>query len=449
MRNFQEKTVNRKGIKMKRLLAFLLIFALLLPQNVTASSDVSEYLEKAQADGVIFGDENGNLQGDKEATRAEFLAIAERFWHLSGGENVFSDVKESDWFCKSIASAKFCGIFAGTPEGEAKPYEIIKTEDAVSIIGRYYNATNHKGKYVGLSPYAEDYFGYAFENGLFSGWKHLPNPKQGITKGEIVSLFYGYKERNEQEDCFAEGYPKLSQSQQFGTLSVEIMTKKDCDISYAVKEKSSDAYKWTDIPETMHMGEIRTIKITADMEKIYDLYVKAISKENGLNRISGFSDVAPLSFIKGNGSRTQPYVIYTEKQLKQIEIFPKKAFVLGADITVSEKWKPIKTIKGSLDGAGYRISGIKISGVGQRVGLFEKIEGGTVKNLAVDADIKAKEIAGVIAGENEGNIEGCTVTGTVEVTGGSGGGLCGINLGRISDCLSSVYSVKAGSFAGG
>ena len=163
---------------------------------------MSEYLEKARADGVIFGDEKGVFNGDEVATRAEFIAIAERFWGLSGGENVFSDVSEDDWFCKSFAAANFCGVFSGTAEGEARPYEHIKTEDAVAIIGRYYNATNHKGSYIGLSPYAENYFGYAFENGMFSGWNFLPNPKKGITKNEVIALFYRYQEKNGQTECF-------------------------------------------------------------------------------------------------------------------------------------------------------------------------------------------------------------------------------------------------------
>ena len=435
---------------MKRFLAFLLILPITLPCFAAAPRDVSEYLSKAQEEGIIFGDEKGVLHGDDEATRAEFLAIAERFWGLSGGENVFSDVTENDWFCKSIAAANFCGIFSGTPEGEAKPRELIKTEDAVAIIGRYYNAADCKGKYIGISEYAEAYFGYAFENGFFSGWNHLPNAKQGITKGEIVSLFYRYREKNEESECFAAGYPKISSRQQFNSLSIEVMTKTDCDISYALSEKNGEAYAWTPIAEPQKAGEVKTISITADIGKTYDVYIKAVSKEGGFSRISEFSGIAPLAFIKGSGSSSEPYVIYTENQLRQTEMFPEKSYILGSDIKVSENWKPIKKFKGSFDGGGYRIEGIKIYASSQKAGLFESIEGGTVKNLTADAEISAKEIAGVIAGENNGGIiDSCCVTGSVEVTGGNAGGICGINRGKISDCLSCVYSVKAGSFAGG
>ena len=435
---------------MKKFLAFLLVFSITLPCFAAKSGDMSEYLSKAQEEGVLFGDEKGVLNEDKEATRAEFLAIATRFWGLSGGENVFSDVTEKDWFCKSIAAANFCGIFSGTTDGEAKPYELIKTEDAISIIGRYYNATAHKGKYTGIAEYAEDYFGYAFENGLFSSWRHLPNPKQGVTKGEIISLFYGYRDKNTQTDCFQDGYPKISKNQQFNSFSVDVLTKTDCNISYAISEKGGKGYSWIDIAETQKAGEIKTISITADINKTYDLYIKAVSKENGSSRISELLNVAPLSFTRGDGSDSQPYVIYSEIQLRQISAFPDKSFIFGNNITVTGEWTPIKNFKGVLDGNGYRIDGIVIDNNSQKAGLFESIRGGTVKNLAVDADISVKDTAGIIAGENNsGHILGCTATGNVLVRGANGGGLCGINNGEINDCLSSVYSVKAGSFAGG
>lgn len=434
---------------MKRILAFLLILLIAMPCFAAPYGEMSEYLAKAQGEGIIFGDEKGNLREDEELTRAEFLAIAVRFWELSGGENVFSDVSEKDWFCKSIAAANFCGIFWGTLEGEAKPREIIKTEDAITVIGRYYNATYHKGRYSGLSEYAESYFGYAFENGFFSGWRHLPNPKQGITKSQAVSLFYRYREQNTLSDCFAKGYPKLSQNQQFNSISVDIMTNTECDISYALSEKNGHGYNWVEFSKNQKAGEVNTLKLSAYITKTYDIYIKAVSKENGRTRISEITDISPLAFTRGNGSPSQPYVIYTENQLKQLSVFPDKAYVLGNDIKISEKWTPIKEFKGSIDGGGYRIEGIVIDD-GSKIGLFESINGGTVKNLTVEADITAKENAGVIAGENiGGTIDGCCVIGSVSVSGTNGGGICGINDGEIKDCLSCVYTVKAGSFAGG
>ena len=89
---------------MKKLIAFLLMLTFAVP-CLAAPDEMSDYLITAQEDGVIFGDEKGNLHENDYATRAEFLALAVRFLELSGGENVFLDVSDSDWFSKSIASA--------------------------------------------------------------------------------------------------------------------------------------------------------------------------------------------------------------------------------------------------------------------------------------------------------------------------------------------------------
>ena len=434
---------------MKKFLIFLLIFSITVPCFSAPSDNMSEYLLAAKNDGVIFGNENGDLNEDKVAVRAEFLAILVRFLGLSGGENVFSDVKDDDWYAESIAAAYMSGVFAGYDDGTARPNDMIKTEDAIAIIGRYYNVSAHKGRYSGVSDYAEGYFGYAFENGIFSAWKHLPSPKQGITKGEIVSVLYRFREENAENMCFSTGYPKLSEIQSFNTLSVDIKTAEDCAVYYALCEKGEKDYNWIEISKNLKEDTEKTVSLSADINRIYDLYIKAVSKSSGRTRIREIKNVAPLAFVIGGGTETRPYVIYTENQLAQISCFPDKAYALGENIKISGKWTPIENFSGILSGEGYRISGFSTEDNGTDIGIFADINGGTVKNLTVDANVKAKNNAGIIAGQNNGVIEGCCVTGRVEVTNNNGGGFCGINRGEIKNCLSCAYTVKAGSFAGG
>ena len=79
-----------------------------------------------------------------------------------------------------------------------------------------------------------------------------------------------------------------------------------------------------------------------------------------------------------------------------------------------------KAFKGTFDGCGYTISGIRIYRTGQNsevvdfLGLFGQIEG-TVQNVTVsDARITGRQIIGGISGDNwQGTISNCTVTNTV------------------------------------
>ena len=433
---------------MKKLVAFFLALTFAVP-CLAAPAEMSDYLITAQKDGILFGDEKGDLHENEPATRAEFLALTVRFLGLTGGENVFSDVSEDDWFSGSVASAYFCGIFSGFDDGTARPYEQVKTEDAIAILGRYYNATEHKGQYSGVSGYAADYFGYAFEKGIFSAWKHLPAPKRSITKGEIISILYRYREENSENVCFSDGYPKISDTQSFNKISADIKTVEDCAVYYALRETNDKSYNWIELSKN-ERGEVPvTVSINADAGKAYDLYIKAVSKSSGRTQIKEFKDVVPSAFIRGYGTQANPYVIYTEQQLSQISGFPDRSYVLGANIELSKKWTPIKAFSGALNGAGYRITGLSVEKSGTDGGLFADIAGGTVKNLTVDGDVKAKGTAGIIAGQNSGVIENCCVTGYLEVINNNAGGICGINKGEIKGCLSCLYRINAGSFAGG
>jgi len=435
---------------MKKFLIFLLIFLQTVPCFSASTDKIQETLLTAKAEGVIFGDEKGNLRADEEATRAEFLTFLVRFLDLSGGENAFSDVSEGDWFEPSVSAANFGGIFSGYEDGTARPYELIKTEDAVAIIGRYYNAVSHKGSYIGVADYAEGYFGYAFENGVFSDWKYLPVPKRNITRGEIISILYKYREKNSEDMCFAKDYPKLSERQVYNRISADVKTSENCEIYYALQKKGERGYNWEIFSENLSAGAEETIYINADINSTYNVYIKAVSKKSGRTQIKEIQNTAPLAFSRGNGTESRPYLIYTELELAQIANFPDKAYALGANINISKKWTPISGFGGSLDGDGYRITGLSVNGNLTQAGLFAEINGGTVMNLTVDAEIRAKNTAGIIAGGNNGGvIKDCCVTGTVEVSASGGGGICGINNGEIKDCLSCAYTVKAGSFAGG
>ena len=420
-----------------------------MPCFAAQSNGIGRYVAYAKEDGLLVGDPEGNLRAEDFATRAEFLAIIVRFFELTGGENVFSDVKEEDWYAQSISAAHFCGIYEGYDDGTARPYELIKTEDAISVIGRYYNATKHKGRYSGVSSYAEAYFGYAFEKGMFDVWEYLPDPKSEITRGEIVALLYMYREENGSEECFYSGYPKLSENQIPDKITVDVMLAVNCSVYCILAEHDKGYGDWIPTPVKEKNG-IKTVTVDADADKTYDIYIKAVAEDGGKTEIKSIEEVSAFAFEKGKGTEENPYNISNERQLKQIGMFPEKSFILTSDIQISGNWKPIDRFSGTLNGSGYKITGAKISGNGENVGLFSEIMGGTVRNLTVSADISAKSNVGIIAGMNSGGvIENCSVSGTVSASGNCAGGICGINSGNIRDCLSCLYSVSANTFAGG
>ena len=135
---------------------------------------------------------------------------------------------------------------------------------------------------------------------------------------------------------------------------------------------------------------------------------------------------------------------------------------LTADINLSGiDWTPIgidynHQYTAPFNGGGHTITGLTVTGSDQYAGLFGYIgSGGTVKNVVlegvqIESDNDMSDVGGV-AGQSYGNIENCSVSGSVSVSGTNSiaGGVVGYQLvGSITGCSSSAR-VKGVAYAGG
>ena len=128
---------------------------------------------------------------------------------------------------------------------------------------------------------------------------------------------------------------------------------------------------------------------------------------------------------------------------------------LAADITLTEPWTPVGTddqnpYTGTFDGKGHTIRGLKVTGSNEYAGLFGYIDdSGTVKNVKlvnvqIASDYQYAYVGGV-AGNNDGAIENCSVSGSVSGNSNSNGtsncvgGVVGQQYGgTITECTSSA-----------
>ena len=132
---------------------------------------------------------------------------------------------------------------------------------------------------------------------------------------------------------------------------------------------------------------------------------------------------------------------------------------LTADINLSGiDWTPIgidynHQYTGTFNGGGHTITGLTVTGSDQYAGLFGRIgSGGTVKNVTLkDVKIESNHSSGNVggvAGWSYGNIENCSVSGSVS-SNSTAGGVVGAQLsGSITGCSSSA-TVKGVAYAGG
>ena len=178
-----------------------------------------------------------------------------------------------------------------------------------------------------------------------------------------------------------------------------------------------------------------------------------------LNKDKGYTD-------EGNGN----YTVTTAKGLKAVADIANNSnlginITLTADITLTGEWTPIGTASnnsyiGIFDGGGHTISGLTVTGSDQHAGLFGYIgKDGTVKNVKLEkvqitSDDQYAYVGGV-AGYSRGNIENCSVSGSVsgnrnsDGTDNCVGGVVGQQFdGSITGCSSSTIVEGMGGVGG-
>jgi len=162
------------------------------------------------------------------------------------------------------------------------------------------------------------------------------------------------------------------------------------------------------------------------------------------------------------------YTVTSTEGLKNIAKLVNEEWKLGINITLTADidlkgidWTPIgkddnKAYTGTFDGGGHTITGLTVTGSDQYVGLFGHIgSGGTVKDVTLE-EVKIESnndmsAVGGVAGWSYGNIEYCSVSGSVSSNSTAGGVVGYQSDGAITGCNSSATvkgMVRAGGVAG-
>ena len=194
--------------------------------------------------------------------------------------------------------------------------------------------------------------------------------------------------------------------------------------------------------------------------------VSAFEDDAGIDPGMG---IDPIGMPEGKGTEESPLLIENAEQLlwfAQTISDPNQGAqevcaVLTADIDLEgEEWTPMGTAsygyKGTFDGKGHKITGLNVPAVGDYVGLFAVIDGGTVKNLIVSGSVSGKDRTGAIVGylKNGGTLYRCGNEATVTGSGAHTGGLVGEagpngRENTIGQCYNAGAVSGSGTYAGG
>lgn len=454
---------------MKKLYTAVIMLMIAL-SGVCYASDIDNHWSKEYfielANLQIFsGSGDGNFMPDREITRAEFVTAAIRSINepaRGGIISKFSDVSDSDFYAPYIHRAYELGIVSGFPDGSFRPYAPLTREEAVVILSRTfgflsgYSITGVFSDADKINPATQSAFSYAYRKGIISGYSdNTVRPKGHLTRAEAAVMLSRSLLLDGNEPGFVVGYPRLAATGAYGCIRLEISTNMPCIIYYALHPSDTigiPARSNINKPLTTTPSATKQVSadIVCDVGNEYDIFLMATTADGRYSRIVKIENTAALPFSEGDGTKGSPYCIYNQLQLDAIRYAPDKEFVLKDNITLSGEWRPIENFDGVLNGAGHRINGLLIKSDENCAGLFRRIGKGKISNLTIDGNVRAKNNAGIFAGELiSGELSGCVATGQVEAISNNAGGLCGESSGRIKGSLSAVYLVEAGAFSGG
>ncbi|HCT63735.1 MAG TPA: hypothetical protein DIC60_00375 [Lachnospiraceae bacterium] len=147
--------------------------------------------------GLMRGDLNGNLNPDKNITRAEFVSIVNRaFGYTSkSSKNAFKDISGTEWYADDVNTAYEQGYFAGDGKGNSNAKSELTREQAVAIICRNLNVDEEQGENFSfkdsrtIQNWSKGYINTATQKGYISGYKDSTfRPSKSITRGEASKV---------------------------------------------------------------------------------------------------------------------------------------------------------------------------------------------------------------------------------------------------------------------
>lgn len=174
--------------------------------DLTATEWARKEIESMAAKGIIQGVGNNNYAPQSTLTRAQFATMIVNAFKLedTAAQNVFTDVKDTDWFYSAVLSAYASGIINGTTTTTFSPNSYISRQDMAVMISRalvlLINANTDRDRSSSIADFTDknlisDYAVKGFEMtasyGIMIGnAKGMLNPKGNATRAEAAIVLY-------------------------------------------------------------------------------------------------------------------------------------------------------------------------------------------------------------------------------------------------------------------
>ncbi|MBQ6431673.1 MAG: S-layer homology domain-containing protein [Oscillospiraceae bacterium] len=158
-----------------------------------------EAVDFAVSRGLFNGMTKTSFEPNTAMTRGMLVTVLWRYEKMPyEGENVFDDVKDSDWYADAVAWAAANGIVTGVGNNKFDPNGMITREQMAAILFRYSDGkgydTEQRGDLSGfpdrakVSGYATDAIEWAVAEKLITGSGGYLDPQGSATRAQVATI---------------------------------------------------------------------------------------------------------------------------------------------------------------------------------------------------------------------------------------------------------------------
>jgi len=176
--------------------------------DVGAYDSRSEEISWMHRNGIVSGYEDGTFKPDNCVNRVEFLKML--FKTLNFNENayeaeLFSDMKDGEWYVPFVKTARALGVVEGYGDGTFRPGQCVSRAEAFKMaLHMYYSKEEISlGDSYFMSWYDDlnesdwyyEYVGFVIDNSLFSFYGYEANAMAiaEMTRADVAELLYRLK----------------------------------------------------------------------------------------------------------------------------------------------------------------------------------------------------------------------------------------------------------------
>ena len=167
--------------------------------NMNGSTWAEPYLRSLYENGIMTGDTNGNMNPDKDITRAVFVTMLNKGmgYHETTGKVNFRDIKGTEWYANEIDIAATQGYFVGNGRNTAGASDNLTREQAVAFLTRnlkYEEDDRVNTDFVDgvdFPTWSRGSINAATDKGVIKGYEDGTfRPQNNITRAEAGTLLY-------------------------------------------------------------------------------------------------------------------------------------------------------------------------------------------------------------------------------------------------------------------